>query len=258
LPIVIGDDRAMKILPLYLLYAIGYSAVLSQRGFRGGPVSISRRTEKKPERVLIVGATGGTGRQLVSQALERGYTATAFVRTPSKLRIEHERLRIAQGDVLDYATVEAAMREQDAVLSALGHRKVYSLKRIQSDGIANVLRAMKAHNVPRLICETALGIGNAAGRLGLIPTLTFVPLVLPIYFWDKARQEELIAASDREWVIVRPGILLNRPKRGSYRHGPNVGSYLWLPRISRADVADFMLNQLTSDAYLGAAPGISW
>lgn len=248
----------MKILPLYLLYAIGYSAALSQRGFRAGTAATTVATGKRPERILIIGATGGTGRELVAQALERGYTVTAFVRTPAKLQIQHPQLKIVQGDVLDSASVEDAIRGQDAVVSALGHKKFYSLSRVQSDGMANVLRAMKAHNVPRLICETALGIGDAAGRLGLIPTLTFVPLVLPIYFWDKARQEQLIAASDREWVIVRPGILTNKPKRGSYRHGPNVGSYVAMSKISRADVADFMLNQLTSDAYLGAAPGLAW
>jgi len=67
-----------------------------------------------------------------------------------------------------------------------------------------------------------------------------------------------IAASKVEWVIVRPGVLTNGNKRGSYRHGPHVGSFLWTVRISRADVADFMLNQLTDDRYLGTAPGICW
>lgn len=248
----------MKILPLYLLYAVGYSAALSQRGFRASSTSIARGTGKSPERILIIGATGGTGRELVTQALERGYTVTAFVRDPARLQIQHPRLKISKGDVLDYASVEAAMREQEAVVSALGHKRFFYPNRIQSDGIANVLRAMKAHNVPRLICETALGIGNSAGKLGLFPTLVFVPIVLPFYFWDKARQEELIVASDREWVIVRPGTLTNKPKRGSYQHGPNVGSYFGMPKISRADVADFMLNQVIDDIYLGKAPGLAW
>lgn len=205
-----------------------------------------------------MGATGGTGRELVAQALERGYTVTAFVRTPAKLSIQHPQLKMKQGDVLDYASVEAAVRDQDAVVSALGHRRIFYPNRIQSDGMGNILRAMKTHGVPRLICETALGIGDSAGRLGLLSTLFVVPAILPFYFWDKARQEQLIAASDREWVIARPGVLTSKPKRGSYQHGPNVGSYLWGAKISRADVADFMLNQLTSDTYLHAAPGLSW
>ena len=76
--------------------------------------------------------------------------------------------------------------------------------------------------------------------------------------WDKLRQEELIAASDRDWVIVRLGRADGGEARGSYRHGPEVGSYLWPVRISRADVADFMSEQLTDDAYVGAAPGLGW
>jgi uncharacterized protein YbjT (DUF2867 family) len=85
-----------------------------------------------------------------------------------------------------------------------------------------------------------------------------IPFILPFYFWDKTRQEGLIAASKTEWVIVRPGALTNGAKRGAYRHGPDVGSFVWTVRISRADVADFMLNQATDDTYLGAAPGVCW
>ena len=173
-----------------------------------------------------------------------------------KLRIEHANLRVVKGNVLDYASVESAMRGQSAVLSALGHKRFFYPNKIQSNGMRNILRAMKTCDVPRLICETALGIGNSVGRLGLPHTFFILPLVLPFYMWDKLRQEELIAASDRDWVIVRPGVLTNGDARGSYRHGPKVGSYLWPARISRADVADFMLKQLTDDAYVGAEPGI--
>jgi uncharacterized protein YbjT (DUF2867 family) len=94
------------------------------------------------------------------------------------------------------------------------------------------------------------------GRLGLPHTFFILPLILPFYMWDKLRQEELISASDRDWVIVRPGILKNGEARGSYRHGPRVGNYFWPVAITRADVADFMLKQLTDDTYVGAAPGV--
>jgi uncharacterized protein YbjT (DUF2867 family) len=209
-------------------------------------------------RVLVIGATGGTGRQLVQQALDQGHQVTAFVRDPSKLHLEHANLRIAKGDVLDYASVESAMRGQSAVLSALGHKRFFYPNKIQSNGMRHILRAMKACDVPRLICETALGIGNSVGRLGLPHTFFILPVILPFYMWDKLRQEELIIASDRDWVIVRPGVLTNGDARGSYLHGPAVGNYFWPVRISRADVANFMLKQLTDDAYVGAAPGIAW
>lgn len=205
-----------------------------------------------------MGATGGTGRELVARALERGYEVTAFVRDPSKLAIEHPRLRLAVGDVLDYPAVEAALRGQQAVVSALGHKRWLGPSRILSSGTRNLLRAMEAHGVSRIVCETSLGIGDSAGRMGLYYTFLVIPLVVPFYFWDKTRQEREIAGSRTEWVIVRPAVLSDRPGRGRVRHGSRVGSYLRTVRISRADVADFMLEQLESDAWLGRAVGVSW
>lgn len=247
---------------MFFLILIPYALVLSVLLWRRAPV---RRTGKPVSRgwgnrvrVLVIGATGGTGRQLVHQALEQGHQVTAFVRDPARLNIEHANLRIVKGDVLDYASVESAMRGQSVVLCALGHKRFFYPNKIQSNGMRNILRAMKACDVPRLICETALGIGNSVGRLGLPHTFFILPLILPFYMWDKLRQEQLIAASDRDWIIVRPGMLTSGDPCGSYRHGPRVGSYLWPVKISRADVADFMLKQLNDDTYVGAAPGVGW
>src|SRR6185295_942804 len=153
-------------------------------------------------RILIIGATGGTGRELVKQALERGHEVTAFARNPAKLGLTHERLRIAKGDVLDVPSIEAAMRGQEAVFSALGHKRWLGPSRILSAGTENLIRAMKAAGVRRLVCETALGIGDTFGRMGLYYTLFVVPVILPFYFWDKHRQEQVIRASDLDWIIV--------------------------------------------------------
>ena len=248
----------MTLLLLFLLYAITLSTALALKGCRSRGAGRSGGSGAPPTRVLIVGATGGTGRHLVTQALERGCQVTALVRNPSKLGIEHPRLRVLKGDVLDSASVEAAMAGQEAVLSALGHKRYLGPTRILSQGTANLLRAMEAHGVRRFICETSLGIGNSAGRMGLTYTFFVTPVVLPFYFWDKARQERRIAASSVDWVIVRPGRLTNGEKRGAYRHGRDVGSFLRTVRISRADVADFMLNQLTDGAYLRSAVAVCW
>jgi nucleoside-diphosphate-sugar epimerase len=161
------------------------------------------------------------------------------------------------GNVLDYASIDAAMQGQDAVLSALGHKRYFGPTRILSEGTRNLLQAMEHHRVQRFVCETSLGIGDSAGRMGLYYTLFVIPVVLPFYFWDKTRQERLVAASGLDWVIVRPGVLRNGAKRGNYHHGARIGSFLRTVRVSRADVADFMLNQLTDNAYLRAAPGVS-
>jgi putative NADH-flavin reductase len=246
------------LLRLILLYAVALSIGLRWRGLRSAPEQADRATNAPPHRILVVGATGGTGRQLVAQALDRGYDVTALVRDPSALSVEHPRLRVVRGDVLDYPSVEAAVRGQDAVLSALGHKRFFQPSRILSEGTRNILRGMETQGVPRFVCETALGIGNTAGRMGLYYTFIVLPFVLPFYFWDKTRQERLIAASAVQWIIVRPGALTNGPKRGRCRHGRTIGSFLWTVRISRADVAEFMLNQLTDNSYLRAAAGVCW
>jgi putative NADH-flavin reductase len=194
----------------------------------------------------------------VTQALDRGYLVTAMARHPSAVQTKNERLRVVRGDVLDYPSLESAVKGHDAVLCALGHKQFFRPTRILSEGTINLLRAMNAQGVRRLVCETALGIGSSAGRMGLYYTFFVLPIILPFYFWDKTRQERAIAASLADWIIVRPGALTNAPRRGSYRHGAHVGSFLATVRISRADVADFMLNQLTDNTYLKAAPGISW
>jgi putative NADH-flavin reductase len=206
--------------------------------------------------VLIVGATGGTGRQLLTQALERGLEVTALVRDPGKLEVSHPQLAVIRGDVLDCATVEQAVRGQDAVISALGHTRYFQPNRILSDGTRNIVRAMEAHGVRRLVCETSLGIGDSAGRMGLYYTFFVLPVILPFYFWDKTRQERVVEAGSAEWVIVRPGALTNGARRGAFRHGRRVGNYLWTVSVSRADVACFMLDQVDDNTYLGTAVGL--
>ena len=250
----------MGLLLLFVLYAIALTVALARAGYLSpaDPTSSPGVPRTRPIRVLIVGATGGTGRQLVAQALERGLAVTALVRDPSRLTIVHPQLTIVRGDALDPGSIDAAMGGQEAVLSALGHKRYFAPNRILSEGTRNVLRAMETHGASRFICETSLGIGDSAGRLGIYYTFFTIPVILPLYYWDKTRQERIIASSPLEWVIVRPGLLTNGAKRGNYRHGRRVGSFFWTLRISRADVAEFMLDQLESDAYLRRAPGVCW
>jgi uncharacterized protein YbjT (DUF2867 family) len=207
--------------------------------------------------VVVVGSTGGTGRQLVEQALARGLAVTALVRDPRRLRIRHEALRVVVGDVLDPASLRAAVQGADAVLCALGHKRWFYPNRILSAGTRNLVDAMRAEGIRRLVCETSLGVGSSFGRLGLYYTLFVVPFILPLYYWDKHRQERVIRASGLDWVIVRPAALTNGPRRGSVRHGPGVGSWLLTLRVSRADVAAFMLDQLDDDTYLHSTPGVA-
>lgn len=209
-------------------------------------------------KLLIIGATGGSGRYLVTQALERGHAVTALVRTPAKMNVNHQRLTVIKGNVLDLPSVEQAVSGQDAVLCALGHKRWFYPNRILSQGTENIVNAMKTHGVRRFVCESSLGVGDSFGRLGIYYTLFTIPFILPFYYWDKGRQEAVIRASGLDWTIVRPGVLNNRKPRGHIRHGRGVGSWIWTVRISRADVARFMLDQITDHMYLRQSPGVAW
>lgn len=249
-------------------------------------------------KLLIFGATGGTGRQLVEQALAQGHTVTAFARDPAKITTKHANLRVAQGDMLQPASIEAAVAGHGAVLSALGIRipvlawvaitiacqlvhHVVSLSRAAnlaieiggpvlallilfrktttlSDGTRNIVQAMQKLGVKRFVCESSLGVGDSKGRLGWFFTFLITPLFLYKVFADKARQERVIRESSLEWTIVRPTALTNGPRTGAYRTGSDIGHWLRPTKISRADVADFMLKQLTDPANVRKTTAIAY
>ncbi len=217
-------------------------------------------------KLLIIGGTGGTGRQLINQALEKGLSVTALVRNPEKIKISHQNLNVIKGNVLDFDKVQEVVAGQDAVLSALGHKRFFIKTNILSKGTENIINAMEKQNVNRFICITALGINDSRFKLGLYHTLFVIPVIIFFYFMDKAKQEKLIKSSNLDWTIVRPGQLIpqwivnlfHEKKTGNYKHGANVGNYILTKMISRADVADFMLGQLNDKAYLYKTPGIAY
>ncbi|MCC7060778.1 MAG: SDR family oxidoreductase [Burkholderiaceae bacterium] len=208
--------------------------------------------------ILIVGASGALGRVLVSQALERGHQVTALVRRPERFELRHERLTVAPGNVLDPAPVGAAVAGQQAVISALGHKRWMFPTRILSAGTANVLAAMQRHGVRRFVCVTSLGVGDSWWRMGLWYTLFVLPVILQFYFWDKLRQERLGRASGLDGTIVRPGALTTGDGRGSWRSGPRIGNLLWTVRIARADVACFLLDETAHPHHPRETVAVAW
>lgn len=191
-------------------------------------------------RVLVLGATGGTGRCLVREALARGHDVTAFVRRETPGFDSTARLREFIGNVLQAHSVEAAVRDHDAVFWAIGARVTDSAKNLCSEGTKNVLWSMQMAGVRRFICESAFGVADSR-RDG--PYARILRIVLRTRLRDKEMQERRIFASPVDWVIVRPTILTNGPATGRYRVGTDLRVGLF-PHISRADVADFMLGQM--------------
>jgi putative NADH-flavin reductase len=201
-------------------------------------------------KLLVIGATGGTGRCVVEHALRAGHEVTAFARTPQKVTIQHERLRVAQGDVLQADAVLRAMQGQQAVICALGPSAGTAPGTIISDGSRNIIQAMKQERVRRLVFESGIMVGEGRGLSAINRFLLaiFRNLNRALYE-DKVRAEKLVRESGVDWVIVRPPKLKHMPGRGNYRVGQALN--INLPAgLAHADVADFMVKSTTADAHL--------
>lgn len=200
--------------------------------------------------VLVFGASGGTGRELVKQALAQRHTVTAFVRDPGNFAIIRDRLTVTTGDVVDSARVEQAVRGQDAVMSALGSSRSLTRHPALAKGVRNVVKAMEQEGVRRLVYLSVLGVDDSRRQLGWLDRFIVVPLVLRNVVGDHATQEGLITRSSLDWVIVRPPRLTDGAHTGRYRGGENIKAGRMSASISRADVADFMLRQMVDETYV--------
>lgn len=206
-------------------------------------------------KVLVFGATGTVGRELVRQALEMGHTVTAFARDPSKLEIKHPSLEIIEGDVMDSALVDRAVAGHDAVLVALG---AGTKGQVRSTGTCNIIQAMQRNGVRRLVCLSTLGVGDSRAHLNFYWKYIMFGMLLRAAFADHVSQEEHVIRSGLDWTIVRPAAYTDGERTGNYRHGfPATAKGLKL-KISRADVADFVLTQLADNGYVHMTPGVSY
>lgn len=209
-------------------------------------------------KLTVFGATGKTGQILVRKALEAGHELTAFARTPEKLDARHDRLSVVKGDALDAAAVAEAIRGSDAVVSLIGVNPK-SLEPVFAASVANMIAGMRAAGVRRLVLSAGAGVGDPndagglAGRLigGLIKLLA-----RRAYEDGLAAAAAIRAAADLDWTMVRLPMLSDEPGgRGSLRIG-----YLGKgtgPRLSREDLAGFMLRELVERRYVRQAPVLS-
>lgn len=168
---------------------------------------------ERTRRVLVVGATGGTGRATVERLLGAGHLVTAFARSADDLGIRSERLTTVRGDATNPDDVQRAMEGQDAVIVTLGisenplRVRLLGTKRtpmdVRSVGTRNVIRAMRAHGVRRLVAQSSFGVGETRRGLRLLDRLLFSLLLAP-QIADTEAQEELVRGSDLEWVLAQP------------------------------------------------------
>jgi putative NADH-flavin reductase len=201
-------------------------------------------------KILVIGATGGTGRCVVESAVQAGHEVTALARTPQKVTMQHDRLRVLQGDVLQADSVLRAMQGQQAVICALGPAAGAAIGTLISEGSRNISHAMAQAGVRRLVFESGIMVGEARGLSAINRMLLAVfRTINRALYEDKLRAEKIVRESGLDWVIVRPPKLKHMPARGSYRVGQALD--VNLPAgLAYADVADFMVKSVASDAHV--------
>lgn len=204
-------------------------------------------------KILVLGGTGATGRLIVRNAAASGHAIVALVR--AKARSDLSGAELIEGDVRDEGTLSRVLDGCDAVVSALGTGMGFRKVDLLTVATRRLVAAMTRSGVRRLVCISALGVGDSRGHF--VFDRLFQPLLLGPAYKDKDRQEAAIRASSLDWVVVRPGMLTNDPPRGRVRATTNLAGVNG-GKVARADVAQFVVEQLTADTWLRQAPVILW
>jgi putative NADH-flavin reductase len=204
-------------------------------------------------KITIFGASSPTGKLLVEKALEKGHEITAFVRDESKLRIMDPRVQVLCGDALKYEDVENALQGSDAVLSTLGPKGKPAV--MAAESTRNIVNAMEKYGVKRLILVSVAGIAVPEDKRGKNIVDSLLKLFLKDVFNDREEQLRVLSSSKVDWVAVRVPRLTGEAGTGSVR--PFFGKPSPTMKLTRAALADFMLEQLTSDLWLKKTPILS-
>jgi putative NADH-flavin reductase len=207
-------------------------------------------------KIVIFGASGHVGQLVVTRALEKGYTVTAFVRNPNTLSIKNENLAIYVGDIRNYAQVTDVIKGNEAVISVVGNKTrsvVFKSTTVISEGVENIIKAMQQHKVKRLLFVSSFGVNESM----FLPEKIFIRVVLRNIFAELPRQERMISQSGLDYTIVRPARLTNESTVGEYKAAEDL--YIGLfSHISRAAVADFLLKQLESKIFFAKTVTLSY
>jgi putative NADH-flavin reductase len=207
--------------------------------------------------ILVFGASGRTGRELVKQALAQGHRVSAFVRRPAAFDLAHPQLQVVQGDAADRAAVERAVSDQDAVICALGGANLFTREPAVVVGVHNIIIAMEEAGTRRLIYLSADTVRDSRDQLNALRKV-FVPLLFHNSAADHELNERMIEQSHVEWIIVRPPLLTNGARTSVYRSGEHLKAKGIIPQFSRADLAEFMLKQLADDMFLNEAAEVMY
>lgn len=203
-------------------------------------------------KLLVFGASGKTGREVVRQALARGYAVTAFVRETARLPIAHANLRLVAGEISNPEAITRVVAGQTAIISTLGVGQPLTHDQAVIDGVRAIARAAEQASVERLLYLSFIGVRASRHAAGFV-LRQLATTLLRHEVADHEVKEAAIIASFVDWTIVRPPKLTNGRLTAAYRVGEDIRARSPLPLMSRADVADFMLRQLTDAAFIRKA-----
>jgi putative NADH-flavin reductase len=204
-------------------------------------------------KVLILGATGGTGRLIVEQAIAADHEVVALVRDKAKAgRLTGAGL--VQGDARSAEAVAAALVGCDAVVSALGTgASPFKQVSLLSTATGVLVAQMERQGVPRLVCITGLGAGDSRGHGGFLFDHVIMPLLLRNVYADKDRQEAVVRRSSLDWTLVRPMVLTDNPATNKVEALTDLAT-VHGGTIPRADVARFIVRELRERRWSRQAP----
>ena len=207
--------------------------------------------------ILIIGASRGVGKALMEIALEEDTEVTVLARNPSKITKKHPQLGVLRGDILDINSLSSAIRGHDAVCSCIGCPITFKPVELFSRGAENIVAVLTKESGKKYVTVTGIGAGDSKGHGGFLYDKIFNPLFLKTIYQDKDREEAIIKNSNLEWLIVRPAGLTNGPRTGIY-HVINDLSGVTMKRISRRDVADFIVKELQVPNNFGRTPMLTY
>ncbi len=201
-------------------------------------------------KIAIFGASGKTGKYIVEQALEKGHEVIAYVRRENAIELSNINLKIVVGKLTDNAKLKQTLIDADACISALGGNSLRKHATEVMAGITAIIEAMEINNSKRFIYLSSIGAGESRNYMAQPIRFIVADLFLRVPLADHTINEKAIQASELNWTIVRPGGLSDKELTNNVVHGDQAIKLKGNPTISRANVAAFILDQLTNDTYV--------
>ena len=210
-------------------------------------------------KLLVLGATGATGRHLVTLALAEGHDVTALVRDPASMTTKHTKLTVVKGRATVAAELEPVVAGHDAVLSVLGPRT--KTDAVCAEAAGATVGAMKKHGVKRVVWLSAGGVGDSAPPI-IAASFVFGRIIMPLFlkkpYANHFRAEETLRASDLEWTVLRPLQLVDAPTGNPTTATlPSAKLESKTLKIARQDVAAYMLAELEARTFVRQMPLVS-